>query len=185
VAGDTRDRILEVSAELFIAQGYDATSLREIADRLGFTKAALYYHFQSKEQILGALLEPANELLAEFIARLEAADGREGWAEALSWVIDQMTNYLELFQLMERNRALLETRLIEALDEHKQMHQRVEKAVRNATADVGEQVRMFAALGAVTAFDDWAPTLMVEGPHDELRAELQATVRSILRLPPA
>lgn len=184
MASDTRERILKVATELFIAQGYDATSLREIADRLGFTKAALYYHFQSKDQILGALLEPANELLADFIGRLEAADGREGWAEALSWVIDQMSNYMDLFQLMERNRALLESRLMKALDEHQQMHQRVEKAVRNATTDVGEQVRMFAALGAVTGFDDWAPTLMVEGPLDEMRAELKATVRAILRLPP-
>ncbi len=55
---DTRQRILDVSAELFVDQGYDGTSLREIAERLGVTKAALYYHFSSKDQILRALLEP-------------------------------------------------------------------------------------------------------------------------------
>ena len=60
MSGDTRERILAVATELFTEQGYDATSLRQIADRLGFTKAALYYHFQSKEQIFTALLEPAN-----------------------------------------------------------------------------------------------------------------------------
>ena len=49
---DTRQRILAVSGELFVEQGYDATSLREIAERLGVTKAALYYHFSSKDQIL-------------------------------------------------------------------------------------------------------------------------------------
>ena len=53
-----------MAQELFTDQGYDGTSLREIADRLGFTKAALYYHFRSKEEILVALLEPGNELLA-------------------------------------------------------------------------------------------------------------------------
>jgi AcrR family transcriptional regulator len=185
VASDTRDRILAVATELFSEQGYDATSLRQIADRLGFTKAALYYHFQSKEQILAALLEPADELLTEFVSRLESAEGIEGWAEALSWVIDQMSDYMDLFLLMERNRALLETRLLESMVEHQQIHQRIDKAVLAATPDLRDQVRMFAALGAVTGFDDWAPTLMIEGPHDEMRAELKATVRDILRLPPA
>ena len=47
-----RERILDVSLELFNEQGYDKTSLREIAERLDVTKAALYYHFERKEDIL-------------------------------------------------------------------------------------------------------------------------------------
>src|SRR5579871_1336002 len=50
--GVTRERILDVSLELFNEQGYDKTSLREIAEQLGVTKAALYYHFERKEDIL-------------------------------------------------------------------------------------------------------------------------------------
>ncbi len=46
-----RERILDVALELFTEQGYEKTSLREIADRLGVTKAALYYHFPSKGDI--------------------------------------------------------------------------------------------------------------------------------------
>lgn len=49
---DTRARIQTVALDLFTEQGYDATSLREIAERLGVTKAALYYHFKSKEEIV-------------------------------------------------------------------------------------------------------------------------------------
>ena len=52
---DTRQRILDVALDLFTEQGYDGTSLREIAEQLGVTKAALYYHFESKEDILMAL----------------------------------------------------------------------------------------------------------------------------------
>ena len=48
---DTRERILDAALDLFIEQGYDKTSLREIAERVGVTKAALYYHFESKEEI--------------------------------------------------------------------------------------------------------------------------------------
>jgi AcrR family transcriptional regulator len=56
-AGDTRERIKQVALELFTDQGYEQTSLREIAERLGVTKAALYYHFKSKEEIVGAFVE--------------------------------------------------------------------------------------------------------------------------------
>ena len=54
---DTRARIQSVALELFAEQGYDKTSLREIAERLGVTKAALYYHFKSKEDIVTSLVE--------------------------------------------------------------------------------------------------------------------------------
>jgi len=53
---DTRARIQAVALELFAQQGYDKTSLREIAERLGVTKAALYYHFRSKEDIVASLV---------------------------------------------------------------------------------------------------------------------------------
>ncbi len=48
---------MDVALELFTEQGYEGTSLREIAERLGVTKAALYYHFKSKEEIVQALLD--------------------------------------------------------------------------------------------------------------------------------
>src|SRR6516162_1420812 len=54
---DTRQRIQTVALELFAEQGYDKTSLREIAERLDVTKAALYYHFKSKEDIVASLVE--------------------------------------------------------------------------------------------------------------------------------
>ena len=42
--GDTRERILDIALDLFIEQGYDKTTLRQIAEPLGFTRAAIYYH---------------------------------------------------------------------------------------------------------------------------------------------
>jgi AcrR family transcriptional regulator len=54
---DTRARIQAAALELFAEHGYDKTSLRELAERLGLTKAALYYHFNSKEDIAVSLLE--------------------------------------------------------------------------------------------------------------------------------
>jgi AcrR family transcriptional regulator len=52
----TRARILAIASELFAERGYAGTSIADIAGRLGTTKAALYYHFRSKAEILDALL---------------------------------------------------------------------------------------------------------------------------------
>ncbi len=53
----TRRQAQRVALELFTKQGYEATSLRQIAQALGITKASLYYHFPSKEAILRSLFE--------------------------------------------------------------------------------------------------------------------------------
>lgn len=55
--GGTRSRIQAVALELFTEQGYEKTALREIAERLGVTKAALYYHFKSKDDIVNSLVQ--------------------------------------------------------------------------------------------------------------------------------
>src|SRR2546421_11749377 len=64
----TRSRIQEVALELFTEQGYEATSLREIAERLGVTKAALYYHFKTKEDIVASFMEDRVAALEDIVA---------------------------------------------------------------------------------------------------------------------
>ena len=67
---DTKAEIRSVALELFARQGFEKTSLRQIAERLGVTKAALYYHYPSKNDLLLALVTPLHEdmdgLLAGF-----------------------------------------------------------------------------------------------------------------------
>jgi AcrR family transcriptional regulator len=55
---DTRQRLLDVAVRLFIRHSFAGTSLQMIADELGFTKAAIYYHFRTREQLLLAVMEP-------------------------------------------------------------------------------------------------------------------------------
>ncbi|WP_199486407.1 TetR/AcrR family transcriptional regulator [Actinomadura logoneensis] len=66
--GDTREQIRRVALELFAEQGYEKTSLREIAERLGVTKAALYYHFKTKEDIIASLFDEFGEKVDELVA---------------------------------------------------------------------------------------------------------------------
>lgn len=65
---NTREQIRSVALEMFAERGYAGTSLREIAERLGVTKAAVYYHFPTKEDILASLLEDFLGQLDELIA---------------------------------------------------------------------------------------------------------------------
>lgn len=64
----TRELAQRVALRLFTEQGYEATSLRQIADELGINKASLYYYFDGKEAIVQSLLDQrgneAEELLA-------------------------------------------------------------------------------------------------------------------------
>jgi AcrR family transcriptional regulator len=72
-AGDqTRARILDVALELIADRGFAATSTREIAEHLGFTKAALYYHFRTKDDLLAAIVGTA---MADFEALIERGEG--------------------------------------------------------------------------------------------------------------
>ncbi|WP_327269171.1 TetR/AcrR family transcriptional regulator [Streptomyces sp. NBC_01218] len=64
---DTRTEIRAVALELFTEQGYEATSLREIAERLGITKAALYYHFKSKDDIVRSLFTTYLDAVADLV----------------------------------------------------------------------------------------------------------------------
>lgn len=68
---ETRQRALEIAAELIAERGYAATSLREIAERLRVTKAALYYHFSSKDDLVAALVAPVLEGLDRFLDEAE------------------------------------------------------------------------------------------------------------------
>ncbi len=55
---DTRQRLLDVAMTLISQHGFAGTSLQMIADELGFTKAAIYYHFRTRDQLLVALMKP-------------------------------------------------------------------------------------------------------------------------------
>src|SRR5437762_10376000 len=104
--GDTRVRIQRVALELFAEQGYDATSLREIAERLGVTKAALYYHFRSKEDIVRSFVEDYRTELEKVIA-WGASQPRtpESRAEILARYAGIVGEQLAVIRFMEQNQA--------------------------------------------------------------------------------
>jgi AcrR family transcriptional regulator len=69
---DTRQRLLDVAVTLISRHGFAGTSLQMIADDLGFTKAAIYYHFRTRDQLLIALMEPLLQQIRRVVEGAEA-----------------------------------------------------------------------------------------------------------------
>ncbi|MBP0461189.1 TetR/AcrR family transcriptional regulator [Streptomyces montanisoli] len=105
---DTRQRIQDIALDLFVEQGYEKTSLREIAERLEVTKAALYYHFKTKESILVSLFADRVEPLDELIAwAREQPRTLEVKQEFLRRYTEQLKASSRLFRFMQENQAEL------------------------------------------------------------------------------
>ena len=65
VKGSTKQKILEAALELFSVQGYEATSISQLAEAVGIRKASLYSHFENKQAILDALIQTTLEQYAQ------------------------------------------------------------------------------------------------------------------------
>jgi len=105
----TRERILEVALRLFADQGYDATSMREIAEHLSITKAALYYHFDSKADIVRAMLADTEERVAELAAwaRKQPAGPALNREVLVRWSDIMQAHGLAAFRFVVGNRQVL------------------------------------------------------------------------------
>src|SRR6476659_5123726 len=103
---DTRSRMQKVALELFAEQGYEKTSLREIAGRLGVTKAALYYHFKSKEDIVHSFTD-------DYFALLDWSKNQSRGEEKRREILDRYVSVVlasnEVFRFLEQNRASVQS----------------------------------------------------------------------------
>jgi AcrR family transcriptional regulator len=205
VRGATRERILDIALELFTEHGYDKTSLREIADELGFTKAALYYHFERKEDILLALHLRLHALGHDALERLGQLDASAQdvavWAAMLDDFIDQVLANRKLFLFHARNQNALDQIQHDEHNtaEHEDMEQELRRFLGNPSIPTPIRVRMACAIGAVMgaimssgeAFTDVDPgelaALVREAVHqlmdsrDMLRAQVRARRRTRAR----
>ena len=75
LANNTRGRILETAADLFAEKGYAGTYVREIVEKAGVSKPALYYYFQSKEGLFYAILEWATDVQRDVLNEVFDASG--------------------------------------------------------------------------------------------------------------
>lgn len=70
-----RDRILSTATSLFVERGYDGVAMREISEACGITKAALYYHFASKADLLSVIFTDYLAEIGDVVVPAIAAGG--------------------------------------------------------------------------------------------------------------
>jgi AcrR family transcriptional regulator len=148
---DTRQRILDVALDLFTEQGYDGTSLRQIAEQLGVTKAALYYHFESKEDILLALHMRIHAFGRDALLRIgEEPVTLALWGELLDQIVGEMLAQRKLFLMHERNQAVMEKLHREDHDaEHEDIQNQFRRVLGDPRVPLRDRVRMAASFGVV------------------------------------
>jgi AcrR family transcriptional regulator len=148
--GETRARIQEVALELFTENGYEATSLREIAERLGVTKAALYYHFRTKDDIVASIVAELVRRMEELTAwgRRQPRDRatRQEFVRRYSALLHEQGHH-RLMRFFERNQLAMKRHAAGVT-----MRSRVEEMVEVLTdrdAPLPEQLRRGMAIFAV------------------------------------
>ncbi len=181
-AASTRERILDVALELFTEEGFDRTSLREIAEKLGLTKAALYYHFASKDAILMALHMRLHELGKDALRRMtEETVSIELWRELLEQMVDQMLAQRKIFLMHERNQAALEKLHRKDHDaEHDDIQNKFRRVLADPRLPLRDRVRMACSFGAVFAGFFMSGDVFKGTTDEEMGELLRDTVRDIL-----
>jgi AcrR family transcriptional regulator len=143
--GNTRQRIQEVALELFAEQGYEKTSLREIAARLDVTKAALYYHFKTKEEIIVSLFEDLTKPVEELIAwGRQQPHTLETKQEIVRRYSEALSGAGPLFRFMQENQATV--RELRIGDSFKDRMRGLRDIFVDPDADLVDQVRCISAL---------------------------------------
>jgi AcrR family transcriptional regulator len=183
--GQTRERILDIALELFVEKGYDKTSLREIAERLGFTKAALYYHFHSKEDILMALHLRLHGLFDAAMDRLGGfGSDPEAWPGVFDYLIGEALGNRQLILMHQRNQAAFEE--LHRTD-HQAAHDDLEDHFRRIVADpdvsLRDKVRLTCAQGALIGALIFMGEAVADAPPDALASSLREAVHDLLGRP--
>ena len=183
----TREKILDVALDMFTDQGFDATSMREIAERLHISKPAIYYHFASKEEILMALHMRLHEFGKAALARLTGQTVTlQAWGSLLTELLDQMLAQRKIFLMHERNQAALEKLHRKDHDaEHDDIQQRFRQALTDPSVPLRDRVRMACSLGAVFGGLLMAGHAFDNVPSPELGSLIRDAVRDIVADPSA
>ena len=145
----TRGRILSVALGLIAERGFAGTTTREIAERLGFTKAALYYHFRTKDDLLAAIVGPAREALARLVEQWPPRPSPSARRRVLEGYLDLVVAQHELIRVLADDPSAHERPAIRAVAP---LADRLVRLLAGTPApDTAQRTRVRAALGAVHA----------------------------------
>lgn len=180
---DTRAAIRDVALELFSTRGYEQTSLREIAERVGLSKASLYYHYPSKQALLLDLIQP---LLDRWRATAEHAESLPHTPDNVRVVLDRSLHDVLVHRpaasLFVRDTAAVIAAVTPIWEELLDLNRRLLTWLAGPEPSTDDTIRAIAAmevLGAALTSTAYLPDVT----DDKLRAPLLESACAVLRLP--
>lgn len=144
---ETRARIVEAALQLIADHGFSATSTREISERLGFTKAALYYHFRTKEDLLAAIVAPAMADLAALVGSGAPTTTPADRRRLVEGYVDLVATHVDLIRVLANDPAARNSGVLGAAEP---LYRQLTSALAGCEAPGPEQrVKVRCMLGAV------------------------------------
>jgi AcrR family transcriptional regulator len=175
--GDTRQRIQDVALELFAEQGYEKTSLREIAEHLDVTKAALYYHFKTKEEILVSIFEDLTKPIEDLIEwgrdQPHTLETKQEIVRRYAVALDGAT---PLFRFMQENQATV--RDLRIGERFKERMRGLREIMIDPESNLVDQVRSLSAIFTLHA-GMFAVQDLEGDPEDKRKAVLEVATDMI------
>ncbi len=172
---DTRARILRAALEEFSERGFHATSVRELAERVGVTKTAVLYHFPGKADIVTALAEPLLDDLEA--AMTKAADAADPRAAAIEGLLDVWLGHRYLLRMNLRDLGLTASKVV--FERFRDGMLAANHLVAGPEADLAGRVR---AAQAIAMLSD-PVVLFADAPVAELRAAVLDGVDRLYAVP--
>jgi AcrR family transcriptional regulator len=175
MVSDTRGRILQAARELFVQKGVQKTSLQDIAEVLGITKPALYYHFASREELLRAFVQPLIETGQRFLEEQERAERVDPRALLEGYFDFNYDHSRDIWVLLSEMSTLTELGLVDIV---MAWRIRLGELLYGPNPPLTQATRAVIALGGL---QDCTMQFMDE-PRDELRAAAVDAAMSTLNL---
>ena len=149
---------MDVAIALFTRNSVAGTSLQMISDEMGFTKSAIYYHFRTRDELLGAILEPIVERLGELVDDADAQRTPRARADRmLTGYIDLAVANRTLFPIFSGDPGVIE--FLRSKPVWAQRVRRQAELLSGAEPGVGGQVKAAVVMGGIAtavgvAFED-------------------------------
>jgi len=177
----TADDLRRVALHEFATAGYLGTSLQQIADRAGVSKATVLYHFASKEVLLEAVLSPALNQLDSILGQVGLAGLQRG-GDARTEFLERFVDFLiehrsAVYIFVNQATSLVDIPVVERANAEIEL---ISRYFEENVGSVEEKVRFGVALGGAAYLLAGAPVSLPEPDLGALRAALISVLGDLL-----
>jgi AcrR family transcriptional regulator len=173
--GESRERILRAAVDLFVVHGVHGTSLQMIANELGVTKAAVYFHFKAKDDIVIAVLLPVFDQIQALIdaaAAMPLASQRR--ATTLTGFVDLVVAHRRLVPVLHGDSAV--AAVVDQRTSWRTLQSQLDDLLVGPDPTLSERIVASALVGGITAAG--ADARYADLSDETLRSELLTFVET-------